>query len=148
MPSILRLIRKTDVFNKEEKAVAGELVIDALKKRGEDPDYKIIVAQGAGGRLLGYICYGPTPMTAGTWDIYWVVVSPAARKRGIGKKMLLQTLSTIKSKNGKRIIIDTSSQRSYRPARALYEGTGFKPAGTVPDYYRKGWHRITYYKIF
>jgi ribosomal protein S18 acetylase RimI-like enzyme len=145
--ALYRLIRATDVFNREEKAVARELVAAALgKRRGEHPDYKLLVAGREPGPLLGYACYGPSPMTVGTWDVYWVIVGPAARRRGVGRALLEALLRAVRARGGKRLIIDTSSQASYRPARALYESAGLRPLCTVPDYYKKGWHRITFFK--
>ncbi|MFH1435961.1 MAG: GNAT family N-acetyltransferase [Pseudomonadota bacterium] len=143
---LLRLVRITDVFNKEERAVAKELVDLALEKSVANSDYKLLVAVDPGGGLTGYICFGPTPMTSGTWDIYWVIVRPDRRQKGAAKALLLAAEEAVRSKKGRRVIVDTSSQASYGPARMLYEGRGYRAVGTVPDYYRKGWHRITYYK--
>jgi hypothetical protein len=36
-------------------------------------DYNVLVCDD-GERILGYICFGPTPMTMGTWDLYWIAV--------------------------------------------------------------------------
>jgi AcrR family transcriptional regulator len=43
--------------------VALELVDDAL---GGGTDYRFVVDEGASGALLGYACFGATPMTEGT----------------------------------------------------------------------------------
>jgi len=126
--------------------VALELVDSALQSLKEHPDYKIIVAEIAHNRLAGYICYGPTPMTRGTWDVYWVIVERRFRGLGIGKKLLISVEKLIRRKGGKRVIVDTSTQASYAPARGLYNSCGYTPVAVVPDYYRNGWHRVTYYK--
>jgi len=34
------------------------------------------------GKLGGYICYGPTPMTDGTYDLYWIASDPRVRGQG------------------------------------------------------------------
>ena len=145
-PALRRLIRATDVFNPLEKAVARELVDAALGARGEHPDYKLLVAADRGAPPAGYICFGPSPMTVGTWDVYWVIVDPGRRRAGSGRALVRAALDLIRARKGRRLLVDTSTQAAYRPAQALYESLGFRPAATVPDYYRKGWHRITYYK--
>jgi ribosomal protein S18 acetylase RimI-like enzyme len=144
-PYLLRLIRNSGAFNNEEKAVAIELVEAALRTKEEDRDYKLLLAEGGRGDIAGYICYGPTPMTEGTWDVYWIIVSPRKRRSGIGKKLLQGAQGEIRARGGRRIIIDTSMQASYRPARALYESCGYRVIATVPNYYKARWHRVTYY---
>ncbi len=104
------------------------------------------MALDPGGPLLGYACYGPSPMTVGTWDVYWVIVSSRARRRGVGGALIRAVLRAVRARGGRRLIIDTSSQASYGPARALYASAGLRPLCKVPDYYKKGWHRITYFK--
>jgi len=85
-------------------------------------------------------------MTEGTWDVYWIVVSPWKRGTGLGKGLLRGAEAAIRALGGKRIIIDTSTQASYLPARALYASCGYRAVATVPNYYKAGWHRVTCYK--
>jgi len=46
-----------------------------------EPDYTALGAD-AEGRLVGWICWGPTPCTLGTYDLYWMAVDPAAQRGG------------------------------------------------------------------
>jgi ribosomal protein S18 acetylase RimI-like enzyme len=146
LPSLRHIIRNSGVFNDEEQAVAIELVEAALNKEQEDKDYKLLTATRDGGSVVGYICYGPTPMTEGTWDVYWIIVSARNRGRGLGRELLRGTEAAIRKQGGKRVIIDTSTQTSYLAARALYESCGYRAVATVPNYYKTRWHRVTFYK--
>jgi GNAT superfamily N-acetyltransferase len=47
------------------------------------------------GRVVGYACYGPTPLTEGTFDLYWIVVEPAAQGQGIGRAVFERVLNEI-----------------------------------------------------
>ena len=69
-----------DVFTRVEVAVALELVDGAL---AGDPDYRLQVAE-VDGAIAGYACFGPSPMTAASWDLYWIAVAAPARGRGVG----------------------------------------------------------------
>ena len=40
------------------------------------PDYEALGAE-LNGSLAGWICWGHTPCTVGTWDLYWMAVEPA-----------------------------------------------------------------------
>ena len=36
------------------------------------------------GPIVGFACYGPTPLTVGVYDLYWLAVDPDARQAGGG----------------------------------------------------------------
>ncbi|MEP7002511.1 MAG: hypothetical protein ABI969_18615, partial [bacterium] len=36
------------------------------------PDYELVGAYDDADTLLGYACFGPTPTTTGTYDLYWL----------------------------------------------------------------------------
>ena len=69
------MLQRTPQFNPDEVAVALELIDDSLHNPAST--YLVLVAQDeAGGALVGYVCYGLTPMTAHTYDLYWIVADP------------------------------------------------------------------------
>jgi len=37
---------------------------------------------------MGYVCYGPAPMTEGAFDLYWIAVDPEFQKHGVGAKLM------------------------------------------------------------
>src|SRR3954469_25409014 len=74
-----QLLTKDGLFTREEIAVALELIDDALADPGGE--YHVLVAE-LDGAIAGYVCYGTTPMTDGTWDLFWIVTHPDARKAG------------------------------------------------------------------
>src|SRR5947199_196502 len=67
-----RLTRATGLFHPEEVALAVELLDESL---AGDDDYRFLGAY-ADDDLVGYACWGPTPGTQGTYDLYWIVVDP------------------------------------------------------------------------
>ena len=72
------LLAAIDVFTAEEQRVALD-IIDLAAAQPDQRDYTIgLVEDGAGG-LAGYACYGPTPLTDGTYDLYWMAVAPGRR---------------------------------------------------------------------
>src|SRR5919106_1838020 len=73
--AVERLLRETGSFRPEEIVIALE-VIDAYLAT-PDRDYSALGAFTLGGDLVGYVCYGPTPCTIGTFDLYWIAVAPA-----------------------------------------------------------------------
>src|SRR5690606_34637559 len=69
-PQLEGMLRATESLNEAEVAVALELIDLTLENPGQS-DYRFLLARGPAG-LAGYVCYGPTPMTDGTYDLYWL----------------------------------------------------------------------------
>src|SRR6476469_9605889 len=77
-------------FRSAEIACAIELLDAALAPADDDEadSYEARVAvsddAGAGERVLGYACFGATPMTDATVDLYWLVMARDVRGQGLG----------------------------------------------------------------
>jgi ribosomal protein S18 acetylase RimI-like enzyme len=143
--AIRRLVAATQMFTPAEVHIAAELVEERLAK-GSASGYEFVIAEEAGGRLLGYACYGPTPATVGTIDLYWIVVDPALQGRGIGRAILQRTEAVARRIGGERLYVDTSSQDKYAPTRAFYRNTGFRQVAELTDFYRKGDNKVIFVK--
>ena len=140
-------------FRSEEIACAIELVDDALARSDEpqsDKDgYEVRVAVDDDdvARVLGYACFGATPMTAAAYDLYWLVVAEAARGRGIGAALCAAVAEEIKERGARVIRVETSSLEGQGGARRFYEKTGFGLAGSIADFYRDGDDLLVFSKV-
>jgi ribosomal protein S18 acetylase RimI-like enzyme len=142
---VSRLLSQAKTFNDQEVQVALEVVGDALR-RPEKGDYCAFCALNSNGDLVGYICFGPIPMTEGCYDLYWIVVDKAFSRRGVGGKLFEFMEDFVIKKGARRIYVDTSSTPPYEPARALYEKHGYRVVGLLEDFYRKGDHKMIFMK--
>ena len=79
-----QLTAATGRFRPEEVATALELLDESL---AGDEDYRFLGAYD-GDEIVGYACWGRTPGTAGTCDLYWIVVDPVRQQQGIGTELL------------------------------------------------------------
>ena len=137
-----RLTAATGLFRPDEVAIAVELLDDALT--GDD-DYRFLGAY-ASNELVGYACWGPTPGTTGTFDLYWIVVDPARQRAGVGTQLLRAVEAQLASDNGRLIVVETSSRADYAPTRAFYERRGYTQAARLPGYYAPGDDLVIYLK--
>lgn len=135
-PAIMEIMRKTPEFLPAEVSVAEE-VLDLHLNGGVQSGYHVIVSE-LGARVVGWACYGPTPMTESTWDVYWMATDPAMKNRGIGSALLSLAEDRIRSAGGRLIIIETSSKPSYENSRAFYVSRGWRTGNRIPDYYAMG----------
>lgn len=141
---VMLLLRETGFFREEEVAVALE-VLDAYFEAPEQ-DYTVLGAFTPDGKLLGYVCFGPTPLTAGTWDLYWLAVSPEAQNLGVGSQLLEEVEGRLARTDARLVIVETSSQPLYEPTRRFYLRRGYREVARVPDFYTDGDDRVIYSK--
>jgi len=137
----------TRVFTSEEIEVAME-VIDIVLKDPTQKDYHIHCMVDDQGQPVGYICYGPAPMTQGTFDLYWIVVDPSFQGQRIGYELLGFLEKVLRGMTGRMVLADTSSIPEYEKAQKFYLRNGFQEVARVPDYYWPGNDRITFCKRF
>lgn len=136
------LLARIAQFAPGEVDVALELIDAAL----HDPasGYRVLVARDP--QLLGYICFGPTPMTAATWDLYWIAVAPDQQGRGIGRALYGAFVEALRREGGRQVRIETSSQESYAATGGFYERLGFEVAGRLRDFYAEGDDLLIFYR--
>ncbi len=135
-PALMALLRGLPEFKPAEVAVAEE-VIDSYLADPTGSGFNTLVAQD-GPAIKGYICYGPTPLTEGTWDVYWIAVAAEKQGGGIGGALLVYAGDRIKEAGGRLIIIETSSQAGYEKTSRFYLKHGYKAIARLPDFYASG----------
>lgn len=142
--ALVRLPALQRNFNAHEVATALE-VIDASFAAGV-ADYRIHVAVEGGGRVPGFICYGPIPLTDNRYDLYWIAVDPARSRQGIGRLLVEAMEEELRASGPGIIYVDTSSTKGYEAARAFYRNQGYREACTLPDFYRPGDDKVIFCK--
>jgi D-alanine-D-alanine ligase len=143
--ALLTMLEDTRFFRPDEIVIAAQ-VFDDANKQGPQGDYRSFVAK-VDGRLVGWVCYGETPCTLGTFDVYWLAVDPKCQGQGIGRKLMDFAEKGIKDMGGRIAIVETSGSERYVPTRAFYEKIGYKKAACVDDFYAPGDAKIIYTKL-
>jgi aminoglycoside 6'-N-acetyltransferase I len=143
--SIRSLVIATEVFNQDEIDIAVEL-LDIYLNDPDQQDYEMYTAVDDEKRVMGYICIGPTPATAATYDLYWVAVTPDVQAKGIGTMLLNHVEQELKKRNGRLLVAETSSTSKYQKTRAFYERKGFQMLAHIKEYYKPDDDLIIYGK--
>lgn len=142
IPPILALLAATSFFKAHEISVAQDVLNDAIHSLN---DYFSFTAY-KNDSPVGWICFGPTPCTDNTFDVYWIAVAPDYHRFGIGSYLLSYAEARISTVDGRLIVIETAGNERYASTRAFYEKIGYVATATVPDYYAQDDAKIIYVK--
>jgi ribosomal protein S18 acetylase RimI-like enzyme len=154
------ILTATKVFRDEEVDVAIELFDevfgDPIAVDGAAPaivhntpassDYYFLGAFTPEDELAGFACYGPTPGTDRTYDLYWIAVHPSAQGTGSGTILLNEVERRLKGQNARMVVVETSSRSDYKNTRGFYIRRGYVESARARDFYAPADDRITFTK--
>jgi D-alanine-D-alanine ligase len=141
---ILDLLVRTQFFRPHEIEVAREVLDDALAGR-DGGHYQSFVVDEAS-KAVGWVCFGPTPCTSGTFDVYWLAVAPERQSRGLGRALMEYAEQRMRRQHGRLVVVETSGQPRYLPTRRFYAKQGYREAACVRDFYAPGDDKLIYVK--
>lgn len=108
-----------------------------ISLQGTSPDYQVLVAV-RDERPVGYVCYGPSPMTDGTFDLYWIASDPMVRGQGVGAALVSGMEGDLRRRKGRLIRVETSAMEAYGPTRGFYAAMQYKEEARFRDFYKVG----------
>ena len=157
--SVRDILVATNVFREAEIDVAIELFDEVfgvpMSVEGAAPqfqtapassDYFFLGAFTPEEELAGFACYGPTPGTDRTYDLYWIAVHPSAQGSGSGTILLNEVERRLKGQNARLLVVETSSRSDYKNTRGFYFRRGYVEAARACDFYAPADDRITFTK--
>jgi len=157
---VAEILRSTDNFRDDEVDVALELFDESLA--GEDytfvgafevvgdsrpsaddsADSRWLMADSCRRSLQGFACYGPTPATDRTYDLYWIAVDRGAQGSGCGSRLLTEVERSLEALHARMLVVETSSRSDYTATRAFYVRRGYVEAARVREFYAPADDRI------
>ncbi|MBF0360521.1 MAG: GNAT family N-acetyltransferase [Oligoflexia bacterium] len=155
---IAELLENVPSFTRDEKEVAMELVDVTINNPNiptskENDGYKFLLATLEIDNLksevvVGYICYGATAMTSGTYDLFWIATHSDYLNKGIARSLIVHMLEEIKSYDGRLVRVETSGQELYKGVRDFYLKLDFIEEARIKDFYKIGDDLVIYtYRI-
>jgi len=105
---------------------------DQPQSRSEaQPQHRIALVVEQAGGVVGFIV---GRQVAEEWEIENIAVTGAARRRGLGSRLVGELLEHARSRGGKTVFLEV--RESNRAARALYEKWAFIEMGRRKAYYQ------------
>ncbi len=143
--AVADLILSAGNFNQAEIDCALELV-DIYLTDDRQSDYRIVVAQDPASRVHAYACWGPVPLTRGTYDLYWIATGPDSRGHGYGRALMDHVEKKVLELNGRLLAVETSSKASYTGTVEFYRRLGYVETSRIGDYYDVGDDKLIFVK--
>lgn len=143
--TIADLVVSVDNFNQAEIQCALELV-DIYLNDKKQTDYRVVVAEDPVSGVQAYACYGPVPLTKGTYDLYWIATHPDSRGRGFGRALMAHVETKVLENRGRLLALETSSRESYERTVEFYHRLGFEETSRISDFYDVGDDKLIYVK--
>lgn len=135
-PAILSLAAGTGVFKPHEIKALDEVLTDYHASNRALGHSSITIERD--GEILGFAYYAPASMTDRTWYLYWIAVLHSSQARGIGSELLSYAEQEICSRQGRLLLIETSSLPHYAPTRKFYVKHGYHQTAVIRDFYADG----------
>jgi GNAT superfamily N-acetyltransferase len=136
LPDILEAARSVGVFDAEEVATVEELFAGYLRD-AQQSGYNFLCCREAD-TLLGFACWGPTALSRGAADLYWICTSQAAQGKGVASALFRAVETAAREAGRWLIVIWTSSRPNYEAARAFYGRMGCELTTQITDFYDRG----------
>jgi D-alanine-D-alanine ligase len=137
------ITRSVGLFREEEIPVALAVFDEATG--GAPGNTYTVLGAAFEDRLAGWICWGPTPCTTGTYDLYWMAVDPALQGTGIGTALLTEMERRLEG-TARLVIIETAGRPDYASTRAFYQARGYSAVSRIPDFYAPGDDQVVFVK--
>jgi ribosomal protein S18 acetylase RimI-like enzyme len=144
LTGVLKALETAGSFSAAEVDCALEL-LQIVLDQPQQLDYLVLVAEDQGA-AVGYILYGPVPLTSGNFDIYWIATDPQRHGAGFGRQLLEAAEQEMRQRGARMIGLETSSKGNYSRTRTFYDNAGYRQEAVITDFYAPGDDRITYVK--
>lgn len=138
------MFRANTIFGPHEVTVALE-VFDASLIPGQ-ADYESVGIE-LDGQVVGWICWGPTPCTAGTFDMYWIAVDPSVHGAGLGSNLVAEMERRLAGR-ARLVVVETGGRKEYDATRSFYLARNYEETARVPDFYAPGDDQVIFIKRF
>ena len=134
--AILAAARSVAVFSEEEVNTVEEL-FDGYLESPAASGYNFL-SYREDEAILGFACWGPTPLSKGAIDLYWIATSAEAQGKGVARALFDAVVEAGRAAGRWLMVIWTSDRPEYESARRFYQRMGCALAVQLADFYDRG----------
>jgi ribosomal protein S18 acetylase RimI-like enzyme len=97
-------------------------------------------------RVSGFAYCEPERMTEGTYNLLAIAVASDLQRSGVGAALVHKVESALREKNGRLLLVETSTDPEQDGARAFYLKYGFTEEACIRDFYAPGQTKVVFWK--
>ena len=148
----IRPVRATDVNDLKQvvdscglfpSEYLDEMVADYLSNP-ETEDFWFTYLEENAAVAIGYCV--PEKFTVGTYNLLAIGVAESFQGKGIARNMMQYIEQVLKEKEGRILIVETSSDEAQTAARNLYATIGYTQEAVIRDFWNEGEDKIVFWK--
>lgn len=136
-PFIEDIAARADVFTDEEMDALAAVWEESLLLGPEDSGYAFMVDR-EGESILGFVCYGPRDLADGVYDLYYLVVEPTGRRRGVGRRLLRAAEAEAREAGARLVMVEVSSAPRWGGSDVFYLKAGYLREAGIKDFFAMG----------
>lgn len=146
--ALVTLGSSTGLFSPEEaEALLRNSLRGMFDGTADAATHAARVIDGSDGQPAGWTYMSADEAGAeGVWELWWIGVSPAKQRTGVGSALLKDAEETARNAGARMLLISTSSTDGTAGARAFYAHKGYKEVGRIPAYYAPGDDKVMLWK--
>ena len=96
---------------------------------------------------LAAFCYCvPEKLTDGTYNLLAIGVSQDYQRKGIASELMKFIEQLLKRKDGRILIVETSSDVAQNSARKFYQKSGYSQEAVIRDFWKEGEDKVVFWK--
>jgi GNAT superfamily N-acetyltransferase len=134
--AILAVARSVTVFSDEEVDTVDELFEGYLS--GPEKSGYNFLSYREGEAILGFACWGPTALSKGAVDLYWIATAAEAQGKGVARALFDAVVGAARAAGRWLMVIWTSDRPQYQAARKFYQRMGCDLTAQLADFYDRG----------
>ncbi len=139
--SVFAIVEDTGMFSDDELIFMRGMVEADL--RDADEKRRWIVAR-QDGDVVGCACLSPETFQPDVLNLLFLGVARQRRRAGIASALVARAAALAAADGARVLIVETSSDEAFGPARALYRTLGFCIDGRIRDYYAPGEDKVIF----
>lgn len=139
------IVASVGSFTPEEAEAAFALVEKSLNGLVNDEGELAYILEDAG-VPVGFVCFGPTPQTVGTWGLHAVGVEQSGQRRGYGRHLLAYAEADARRRGGRLMIAETALRGPDEGAGSFYARAGYTLVARIPGFYAPDEDKLVYLK--
>lgn len=138
---IVQLLHLPEIFTPAER----DRLYNAFTRRSRG-DWKFLALAGKPGEVVGFAALRTTDSPDAAYVLEALVVAPAHRSAGWGRKLLEAVEREAVEAGGRFLLADVTSAAWFAQARQFLARSGYRAVGEVAEFTRDGYARVSFAK--